>query len=568
MRVTVKKLLSAIVFLVISISLVLSGCGSKGKNQSSSNESTNTKSENQAKLEPITLSVYVNAPGQQPTKDNKIYKLIEEELGVKFQFEYLVGDSKQRFGVMIASGDYPDIVNGGTELINAGAFIPLEDLIKEHAPNLYQHYKPFWNKIKDPDSGKIYVMPDYGRFYGDFNRTAHYGPAFWIQKQVLEDAGYPSVDKINTLDEYFELIENYVKKNPTIDGKPTIGFEILSYDWRNFCLTNPPQHLIGKPNEGGVVVNYETNIAEIFADKDYAKAYYKKLNEINAKGLLDRETFTQNYDQYLAKIASGRVVGMFDQGWNFGSARDSLIEQGLINRTYVPLPVMLDESYAGHDWYADRPAINVNSGFGITVNAKDPIRIIKMFDTLITERWQKILQWGIEGEDYLVDKNGRFYRTPEQRTNANDQVWQLANKAMGIFDKGPKMEGVYSDGNACGPGDQPEEYFAGLSDYDKGFLNAYGFKTLTEFLRKPPENPIAYPAWQINIIDGSEAKIASTKLNDLSMKYLPRAILAPMDQFDAIWNEYVSEIRKLNIKAYEDRINEQIQWRIKNWSNN
>ena len=104
---------------------------------------------------------------------------------------------------------------------------------------------------------------------------------------------------------------------------PTIGFEILSYGWRNFCLKNPPQHLIGHPNDGGVVVDQETFKAEVFADKEYAKRYYKKLNEMNALGLIDRETFTLNYDQYIAKLSSGRVLGMFDQKWNFNNANNS-----------------------------------------------------------------------------------------------------------------------------------------------------------------------------------------------------------------------------------------------------
>ena len=39
---------------------------------------------------------------------------------------------------------------------------------------------------------------------------------------------------------------------------------------------------------------------------------------------MDKEAFAQNYDQYLAKIASGRVLGMFDQRWNFRQGEDSL----------------------------------------------------------------------------------------------------------------------------------------------------------------------------------------------------------------------------------------------------
>ncbi|MNP64938.1 hypothetical protein D3C76_1604830 [compost metagenome] len=68
------------------------------------------------------------------------------------------------------------------------------------------------------------------------------------------------------------------------------------------------------------------------------------------------------------------------------------------------------------------------------------------------------------------------------------------------------------------------------------------------------------------MVEGSEAKIVNTKQNDLSTKYLPKAILANPSDFNNVWDEYVGEIHKLNIKAYEDRINEVLKWRIDNWT--
>jgi putative aldouronate transport system substrate-binding protein len=38
------------------------------------------------------------------------------------------------------------------------------------------------------------------------------------------------------------------------------------------------------------------------------------------------------------------------------------------------------------------------------------------------------------------------------------------------------------------------------------------------------------------------------------------------DQFDAVWDEFVGAFGKINVKAYEDRINEQIQWRMQHWA--
>lgn len=545
--------------LLLALSVTVAGCSGGNTKGTDAGTTNNAGGSEVGPEQPFEISVFLGEAGQQPTADNKIYKKIKDELGVTFKFEFLAGDKNQKLGVMIAGADYPDMITADTKLTAAGAVIPLEDIIEQHAPNLKKHFEKYWNQMKDPNDGHIYYLPNYGAYNSEVSDTYYSGPAFWIQKAVLKEFNYPTP---KTLDEYFELIAKYKEKYPTIDGQPTIGFEILNYDWKNWGLLNPPQHLIGHPNDGGVVVN--DGVGEIFADKDYAKDYYQKLNEVNAQGLLDKEAFTQNYDQYMAKLSSGAVLGMFDQHWNFGSAVDSLKTQDKLERTYVGLPLVYDLSTK--DYYRDRPSLNLNNGFGITVNAKDPVKIIKVLDKLIEEDWQKLLTWGVEGEDYQVNEEGRFIKTQEQRDNASDATWKLANKADAYYGTAPKIEGYFSDGNATAASNQPEEYQASLKPFDKEVLDAYGFNSYVDFFSPPPENPIYYPAWSVDLVEGSPAKIANTKLNELSTKYLPKAILATPTEFEATWKEYVSEIQKLDIKAYEDRINEVLKWRIDNWT--
>lgn len=554
---------------IFAVSLAFSGCSAgdtKKKDASgASGESAASGSGTEKSSKALELSFFISDPGQPPTPDNKIYKLIKEKLGVTLKYEFLVGDKNQKIGVMVASGDYPDIMFVDSDSVGkftgAGALLPLEELIAKNAPNLQKHYEPYANMVKDTKDGHFYVMPNYGRNYGEYKANVWEGPAFWIQKAVLKEFGYP---KVKTLDQYFDLIEKYKAKYPTIDGQPTIGFEILSEGWRDFCLKNPPEHLIGHPNDGGVVVDHKTNVAEFFWDKDYAKRYYKKLNDMNAKGLIDPETFTLNYDQYMAKLSSGRVLGMFDQHWNYSNAEKTLIQQNKIERTYAPCPVVFDEGTK--DYYLDRTVLNINTGFALTKKCKDPVAAIKFFDALLTEEWQKILGWGIKDQDYKVDDAGRFYRTQEQRDHANDQSWILANQAYTLWYYGPKMEGTFSDGNACTPGFQPQEFYDSLKPYDKEFLSAYKFKTWTEFFSPAPENRISYPAWQIDLVDGSLASIANKKFGETATKYLPRAILSKPDKFDSVWDEYVKELHKSDISAYISRINEQLKWRVDNWT--
>lgn len=565
MGVHVRKAAFGLLMLILVFSVVFAGCSNSNNNQGSSPTASQPASDPDSStpstaIEPMTISAFLGVPGPIPTDNNRIYQKIKDGLGVTLKEEYLVGDLEQKLGVMIAGGDYPDIITANVKLTAANAVIPLEDLIEEHAPNLKKHYAEVWNMLKDPEDGHIYWLPNYGVYQGEFASTQHYGPAFFIQRAVLKEYNYP---KIKTLDEYFKLIEDYAAKYPEIDGQPTMGFTALAFDWRDFGLRNAPQHLFGHPNDGGVVVDPLTNVAELFESTDIAKPYYQKLNEINAKGLMDREAFSQNFDQYMAKIASGRVLGMFDQRWNFQQGEDSLISQGKSERAYVGLPLVYDASTT--DYYLDRPVVNLNNGLGITVNAQHPEKIIKFLDTILSEEWQKLLSWGEEGIDYHVGDNGLYYRTPEQRTQQEDVTWKQANKAEALYGQLPKLEGKYPDGNAEGAGNQPDEFFANLKDIDREVLEAYGYKVWTDFFSSPPENRLTYPAWNIDLIEGSPAKIASQKMKDLALKYLPRSILSKPEDFESVWAEYGEEIRKANPEVYLERINEQLKWRQDNW---
>ncbi len=299
MGVRTRKAASGLFTLVLTFSMVAAGCSKNGNNEGGSSSPSASASQSpsassaeanspETKIEPFTISLFTAATGPIPTDDNKIYKEIKEQLGVTLKEEYLVGDIEQKLGVMIAGGDYPDMITANPKLTAAKAVIPLEDLIEQNAPNLKKHFGAVWEQLKDPEDGHIYWLPNYGVYQGDFKPTDYMGPAFYIQKAILKENGYP---KIQTLDEYFKLIEDYAAKYPQIDGQPTIGFSSLAFDWRDWGLRNAPQHLAGHPNDGGVLVDPNTNVATLFSATDTAKPYYHKLNEINAKGLMDKEAF-------------------------------------------------------------------------------------------------------------------------------------------------------------------------------------------------------------------------------------------------------------------------------------
>ncbi len=513
---------------------------------------------------PLKIKVYNAMAATQPSKDHKIYKLIEKELGVKFEFEFLVGEAKEKAGVMIAGGDYPDLLglageqSGLQEFIDAEALIPLEEYIDKY-PNLKRHYGPLYNQIKDPASGHVYVMPNYGVTSGTYYQNESFGPAFWIQAAVLKEFGYP---KIETLDEWFNVIQDYMEKYPEINGQKTIGFELLTDTSKDWPLRNAPAQLSGHPNDGGVIV--DNNVAQVYAHLDESKRYFKKLNEMYNAGVVDPECFTNNFDTYISKISSGRVLGLYDQRWNFQMGYNSIIDQKMYERQYVPVPITFDKDI--QDWYLTYPSINVNSGYAISSSCKDPDKIMKALDTLLEEKWQKILQWGIENEDYMVGEDGMFYKTPEQRENYKSDEWKLSNWAESLLQFCPKLEGSYSDGNATSPGSQPSEYFDALDDVAKEVLSAYGVKTQGLLFGIPPENPVYFPCYTISIPVGTNEQITDQKLKDYAFSNLPKIISSKPGDFESLWKKYTDQINKLDVAALEKLYNDGIQERIRTLS--
>lgn len=546
----------------------LAACGS-GKNAASSDESNIVGAPNgdygglqplEDADDPITYTFFVRDPGVVPADDNPVIKKIQELTGVTLKFEFLVGDLDQKLGVMIAGGDYPDVIFAGdaaTKLMDAGAFIPLEDEIPKYH-NLNAMYSKTMDYLKHTD-GHVYNMEIYTSLDNDVTNPAppfECGIGFYIQKAVLAEAGYPT---IKTLDEYFDVLEAYLAKHPEIDGVKTSGFEILADGWRNWALLNPAQNLLGAGNDGGIFVDPTTYETSFYQISDTAKAFYKKLNEEYKKGVINAETFTQNYDQYISKLTTGTVLGFYDQNWNFGSAQDLLKADGKYDRTYVPVPITNPGVKDGYLDISNGIPTGTN-GIGITVNCKNPQRLLRFFDWLVQREVQDYLQWGVEETDWTYTADGGKVLTAERRAVMYDTAKKRDMTGHTLWNYCPKWIGIYeSDNMPCGSGESADEFLASQSDFDKEFLNGYGIKYPAELFSEPAVRPAYYPVWAMSLGDGSAASVAGTKITDVTMKYYPRLILAADDaEYESIWNEFLKEFNAIDLASYQAEIDRQI----------
>ena len=347
------------------------------------------------------FTAFFSVTGRPLGMQNDIKEIIADKIGADCEENWLVGQSKEEvLNSYIASGEYPDFILGEKALLEADALIPIDEYWDDY-PNIRNYLsEEQWERFRQED-GHIYWIPQFSNIKGEEKTCTHNDEAFWIQARVLEWANYP---EIKTMDDYFKLIEDYNAANPTMeDGTENIPYTILCEDWRYFCLENAPQFLDGYPNDGSCMVDPDTLKVMDYNTSDTAVKYFKKLNEEYLKGIVDPESFTQTYDEYIAKLSSGRVLGMIDQWWDFAySAGDAIKSAGLDAQgcDYIPVPVTIDGRK--NQWHNSGGVLNSGDGLAITKDCDDVEAALQFVDDLLSEEIHNLRFWGVEGEDYQV----------------------------------------------------------------------------------------------------------------------------------------------------------------------
>ncbi len=501
------------------------------------------KNEDEPDVSEITeFSAFFAVPGIELNKDNDIQNIIAEKTGVRVKESWLSGQTVQEaISTMIVRENYPDFVDGGSSsylLYEAGALIPIDEYFDDY-PNIRNFMsEQEWDQLRQED-GHIYWIPQFQNIKEGESECIHNDEAFWIQTRVLKWAGYP---EIRTLDEYFDLLERYSDANPVMeDGTAVIPYTILCEDWRYYCLENAPEFLDGYPNDGSVIVDPDTLTVIDYNVTDTAKEYFKKLNEEYAKGIIDAESFTQTYDEYISKLSTGRVLGMVDQWWNFAySVEDAMKQTGLDEQgcQYVPLPITISRDVQ-NQWHTAGDVLNVSSGLAITKDCSDVEKALQFVDDLLSPEIHNLRFWGVEGVDYNVGDDGLFYRTEEQRINITNSVYKVSHICN--YSYFPQWLGISDDGiNATMPSNQPYEFYDGLSDSLKECFDAYGVKTYVEMLgsNESPGDWFPLYTYSNTLTNKSAGGLAWTMMGEIKHEYLPQVVMA--SDFDSAWEAYMS----------------------------
>ena len=116
--------------------------------------------------------------------------------------------------------------------------------------------------------------------------------------------------------------------------------------------------------------------------------------------------------------------------------------------------------------------------------------------------------------------------------------------------------------NAYCPAYQPSEFYKGLGDIMKECFDAYGVKTYVEMLNKAEENPAWYPMWSYSntFTTDTDYGRALKSIEQTKLKYLPNVVMS--NDFESVWNEYVTEYEKCNPKVLFDELTREVKRRV------
>ena len=169
---SLKKSIAIILTLMMVVAM-LAGCSTTTETPATSPEATSgdaapadggeeQPAEEVVERDPATFSLlYMSSATTtvDPWLDTPVGQWLQEKTNVELEIEYLVGsDVRQKASLLIAAGEYPDIMNtsdASGDLYAAGAFIPLNDYIA-NSTNMKNCFTESQHKLMTQEDGNIY----------------------------------------------------------------------------------------------------------------------------------------------------------------------------------------------------------------------------------------------------------------------------------------------------------------------------------------------------------------------------------------------------------------------------
>lgn len=338
---------------------------------------------------------------------------VEKQTGIKIDIQAIetVGWTEKK-NLSFVSGDYSDIYMAGLSVTEAnqlgmsGILVPLEDLIKEHAPNVQAILDALPEAVKDltASDGHIYMIPAFDTPARDMVYKISYINEAWLTNLGME---MPA-----TLDELYECLKAFKENDANGNGDPNDEIP-LSYvydaDVQNACTSILTAFGFCHPRDDV----HDDKYIYVPMQENF-RQYLSFQHKLYEEDLLDHEVFTQTLEQYTAKISS-YVVGMESSELHaYFPSDETKLEYNLVG----PLT---SEYNSEKMWPLQASAKTQNGTFAITDKCADPVLAIKLLNYCMAEETTFMVKCGPEkgqwdgegGWTKIVAEDGTFTYTIE-----------------------------------------------------------------------------------------------------------------------------------------------------------
>jgi putative aldouronate transport system substrate-binding protein len=405
-----KKWVAVLSVIALSAGL-LSGCGKDTKEEGVTADSPAVTEEasqdgvEEVSTEPVEISMFV--PSRLPeaiyNADTMTFKTLAERLNLKLNIESVVqSEAKQKFSVIVSTGDYPDVMAGSLPDVNSfgmsGAFIPLNDLIDQYAPNIKKYLVE--NKEAMAQSaasdGKIYGIPMLSAV-----RTAM---GYCIRQDWLEDL---NMEAPVTIDDWYKVLKAFKTTDLNGNGAGDITPLILDRAWENYYMNFADAwgiELSGN-NDYWMIKDGEVVFAPTLPG---TKEYLATMAKWYTEGLIDSEFITREDTNNFHILNNKAGASCYWTGYVAAQNVNTevLANDPDTNWQVIQPPVLA----AGQEprTYSQQAAV-VNYAWAISSSAENAVDIIKMFDYVYSEEGSLLFNFGLEGESYdMVDGTPQY----------------------------------------------------------------------------------------------------------------------------------------------------------------
>ncbi len=481
---------------------------------------------------PVTLKVYYDRPidaaqivsswGKEPVSQKWI-----EETGVDIEWSYAPDESHSQLSMMIASGNYPDIVISYTnytmldDLAANDVIIKYNELQDEYAPGFVERNfgaNMILSARQRFGTQDLYILP-----VGSYSPETMQDPnmescvtGMMVLKSVYEGIGSPDMTTIEgVLDAFRKVKEMYpdmipfqASRNPSLDGdgNPRCIAKLLQF----FNLT------------GNFYLDEATNTYKKYW---YSDNFYKLLQFVNTlynEELMDPTELTDSGAQLQAKLFNGQVfANMNNDANNIDWFNGELANAGVDDEwIFVPQPFVDPEIGYGYD--------NVMGGVGdhciYIFNTENAGRALQWVDYVMQDQAQLENDAGVQGVSWDYNEDGLPVIYPEiQELSTDDKKTQYGINLYHPLGNDSIWTAVLNRSSAS------EKQIAAL-DFMQQYFRDYSF-----FGTSKPENFAA---------DSEEIKI-KTNVREYWEPQILQLIMCKPEELETKYQEAIAKIQSL-----------------------